>query len=155
MAHYDSLYPGRFTRATTIEQPTTIRIVSLSGEALEGDDGAKAKGVLSYKTADANGNVITGEIIWCRTNAILTAAALGTNDYTAWAGRLITIANDPSVMFGRDRVGGIRVFGSPDLKTKLKVDIKRPRRKTPDRFELQPTDMQGRVRTTDTVEATT
>lgn len=146
MPHYDELYPGRFTKAATLEHPITIRILSLGGEQLEGDDGVKAKGVLRYRTAGPDGKPIEGEAVWCRTNAILTAAALGTDDYKAWANRTITIKNDPTVMFGREAVGGIRVCGSPELKKQIEVKIKRPRRKNPDKYVLHPTDAQGRVR---------
>jgi hypothetical protein len=145
MPHYDELYPGRFLKGSTLEHPITIRILSLGGEVLEGDDGEKAKGVLKYRTAGPNGPV-NGEIVWAKTNAILTAKALGTDDYTAWAGHTITIANDPSIMFGKEKVGGIRVVGSPELKLTLIVDVKRPRRKKPERYTLRPTDAQGRVR---------
>ena len=136
--HYDELYPGRFLKATTLTAPRTIRILSLGGELLPGDDGEKSKGILKYR--DELG---VGEIVWCKTNAALTARALGTDDYTQWANRLITIANDPSVMFGGERVGGIRVCGSPELKAEKRVEIKRPRRKKPDTFLLYPTDGKG------------
>lgn len=146
MSHYDELYPGRFLKATTLERPMTIRIISLGGEVLEGDDGEKAKGILRYRAPGADGKPIEGDMVFAKTNAILTAAALGTADYKAWAGRLITIANDPSVMFGREKVGGIRVCGSPELKAPMTVEVKRPRRKKVERYTLQPTDNQGRVR---------
>jgi hypothetical protein len=146
MAHYDELYPGRFLKATTLERPITIRIIALGGEVLEGDDGEKAKGILRYRTAGPDGQPVEGELVFCKTNAILTAAVLGTSDYKAWAGHTITIANDPTVMFGRDRVGGVRVCGSPELKKALTVEVKRPRRKKVERYTLQPTDAQGRVR---------
>ena len=141
MPHYDVIYPGRFIKATELEQPTVIRIAALVSERLQGDDGEKAKGVLRFK--DATGE---REAVWCRTNAILTAAALGTDDIEQWKGRLITIANDPTVMFGREKVGGIRVFGSPELAKETRVQIKRPRRKHPETYVLRPTDTRGRVR---------
>lgn len=143
MPHYDELFPGRFLKGTTLERPITIKIVALGGEMLEGDDGEKAKGILKYRTVTGD----NGEMVFAKTNAVLTAAVLGTTDYAAWSGRLITIANDPSVMFGKERVGGIRVVGSPELVKPMVVDIKRPRRKKGDRYTLQPTDNQGRVRT--------
>lgn len=139
MPHFDELYPGRFLKATTLDAPTVIRIVRMGGETLAGDDGERAKGVLTYKSAKGD-----GEIVWCKTNAILTAKALGTDDYTQWAGRLLTIWNDPSVMFGGERVGGVRVYGSPELTATKRVEIKRPRRKKPDVFTLKATDKQGR-----------
>src|SRR5687767_9934145 len=121
--HYDELYPGRFLKGTTLPHPITIRIVSLGGETLEGDDGEKAKGILRYRTAGPNGKPIEGEIVWCKTNAILTAAIFATPDYAAWSGRLLTIGHDPSVTFGKERIGGIRVVGSPELDKVKTVDI--------------------------------
>lgn len=146
MPHFDELYPGRFLKGTTLERPITIRIVEMVGEQLEGDDGMKAKGVLKYRTAGKDGQPVNGEMVFAKTNAILTAAALGTADYKAWAGHTITIAHDPGVMFGRERVGGIRVIGSPELKGPLSVEVKRPRRKRADTYTLQPTDAQGNIR---------
>lgn len=145
MPHFDELYPGRFLKAAVLERPRTIRILGLRIENLAGDDGEKAKGVLRYR--DASGE---GEIVWCRTNAILTARALGTDDYAEWAGKLITIHNDPSVTFGRERTGGIRVYGSPELTAPRKVEIKRPRRRTPEVYVLRPTDVNGNDTTTTT-----
>lgn len=133
MPHFDELYPGRFLKGTTLAGPMTIRITSMGGEKLEGDDGMKAKGILKYQSKNG-----PGEIVWCKTNAILTAAILG-EDYTQWAGKLITIFHDPSVKFGPEKVGGIRVYGAPTLTANKTVSVKRPRRKTPDVFTLRPT----------------
>ena len=139
MPHYDELYPGRFLKSATLLEPRTIRIIGLRGEALEGDDGTKAKGVLRYR--DAQGE---GEIVWCRTNAVLTEHALGTADFGEWAGRLITIWYDPDVRFGSETVGGIRVYGSPELARDIEVGIKRPRRKKREMYRLRRTDKHGR-----------
>jgi hypothetical protein len=142
MADLDELYPGRFLKARTLERPMTIRIVSVTGEPLKGDDDKEQlKGVLKYRTADG-----FGEAVWCRTNALLTAAVIGTRDYSTWPGHYITIHFDPTVRFGNDTPGGIRVFGSPELKKAIAVEIKRPRRRTPEKYTLQPTDKDGRVR---------
>lgn len=149
--HYDELYPSRFTKATQLAQPMTVRIAGLSREDLEGDDGVKAKGVLRYRTAGPDGKPIDGEMVLARTNAALIAAIVGSDDHTTWPGHLITIANDPTVMFGKDKVGGIRVCGSPELKSTKRVEVKRPRRKRPDVYVLQPTDGKGRVTTGGTI----
>ncbi len=142
MPHYDELYPGRFLKGTTLEGPTVIRILSMGGEVLEGEKGNENKGILRYRTAGRDGRPVEGEIVWCKTNAILTSHILG-SDYAAWAGRCITIHYDPTVKLGREQVGGIRVFGSPELKEPKTVEIKRPRRKA-ERWRLVPTDGKGR-----------
>ena len=78
MSHYDELYPGRFLKGTCLDKPITIRILSLGGEKLAGDDGEKAKGILRYRTAGPDGKPIEGEIVWCKTNSALAAAIFGT-----------------------------------------------------------------------------
>lgn len=138
MPDYEALYPGRFLKGRALEAPKVIRIVSVAATDLEGEDGTKAKAVLKYKAADGD-----GEIVWCKTNAALTAAALGERDFTKWPGHLVTIYFDPSVRFGAETTGGIRVMGSPELKSAKEVEIKRPRRKKPDVFRLVPTDKNG------------
>ena len=142
MAHFDELYPGRFLKGTQLAVPRVIRITSIDAQDLETEDGGvEPKAVLRYTSATG-----PGEVVWCKTNAILTAAVLGTEDHTAWGGHLITIYHDPSVMFGRERVGGVRVYGSPELAdATVTVQIKRPRRKRPDSYTLRRTDTQGHV----------
>lgn len=147
MPDLDELYPGRFLKGRTIEKPTVIRIVGVGGEPLEGDDGDKRiKGVLRCRAAGPDGRPVDMEIVWNRTNALLAAAALGTRDYTAWSGKLLTIWFDASVRLGKETPGGIRVYGSPELRAPLRVEVKRPRRKTPEVYNLIPTDNQGRER---------
>lgn len=146
MPDLDLLFPGRFTKGKTLEHPITIRILSVNGELLEGDDGAAAKAIMRYRTAGPDGQPVEAEIVFNKTNALLTAAALGTRDFTQWGGRLVTIGFDDSVMLGREKVGGIRVVGSPELKKALEVSIKRPRRKKAEIYKLYPTDVHGRRR---------
>jgi len=140
MGHFEELYPGRFLKGVTLLQPKTIRIVEVVGDVeLEGDDGAvKSKAVLRYKDNDKHKDK-PGEIVWVRTNAQLAAVALNEPDHTKWAGRLLTIHHDKTVAFGKEKKGGIRVLGSPDLKQSVEVAIKMPRRKHPLIYVLQPT----------------
>ena len=140
MGHFEELYPGRFLKGVTLLAPKTIRIVEVVGNVeLEGDDGAvKPKAVLRYKDGDKYKDK-PGEIVWVRTNAQLAAVALNEPDYTKWGGRLLTIHHDKSVTFGKEKKGGIRVLGAPDMKGPLEVAIKMPRRKHPIIYVLQPT----------------
>lgn len=135
--HFDELYPGRFLKGATLAGPQTIRIVSMGGEVLEGDKGKQLKGVLKYKGMDADKKVITGEFVVCKTNAILISKAIGEEDYTKWGGHLITIYFDRGVMFGSEKKGGIRIYGSPELKRDIKVEVKRPRRTNPEVYTLK------------------
>jgi hypothetical protein len=139
----ETLFPSRFTKGISLERPITIRLMSITGEPLEGDDGdTKVKAILKYRCATGE-----AELVLNKTNALLIAACLETRDYTAWSGHTVTIGYDPTVMLGREKVGGIRVVGSPELKKAIRVEIKRPRRKRPEVYTLTPTDKDGRVRT--------
>lgn len=140
MPHFEELYPGRFLKGVTLAKPKTIRIISFSGEILEsGDDDeeekkpAKPKAIMKFKDREGD-----GEMVVCKTNAALIAAMFGA-DYAQWTGKLITLHFDSSVRFGKEKPGGIRVLGSPDLPRPLEVKIKRPRRKKPEIYLLQPT----------------
>jgi len=140
MPDFDELYPGRFLKGTTLEGPTTVKVVSMVGDKLKDDDGnEKLKAILTVKTRDKkSGDIVTEEIVWNKTNALLTAAMFG-RDYEKWAGHLVTIAYDPNIMFGKEKKGGIRVAGPPELQRPCEVSIKRPRRKMPEVYTLRPT----------------
>ncbi|MFA9271560.1 MAG: hypothetical protein ACEQSX_12525 [Baekduiaceae bacterium] len=148
MPDLDTLFPGRFVKGRALEGPLLIRVVGIVGEPLEGDDGKKQlKGILRYRSWPDGTTMVPGEMILNKTNALLAAAIFGTRDYTAWAGKLLVIAFDPTVKLGAETPGGIRVVGSPDLKAPLRVEVKRPRRSKPDVYVLQPTDNRGQPRT--------
>lgn len=150
MPDYAVLYPGRFLSKEALPAPKVIRVVKVTVTSLENDKGSmEQKVVLSYKAQDGE-----GEIVWCKTNAMLTSEALGERDYDKWAGRLITIGNNPNVDFGGKKVGGIRVCGSPEMTAPKKVSIKRPRRKNPEVYMLTPTDKKGQPVTTKTEAST-
>lgn len=134
MADYETLYPGRFLKKEALPSPKTIRIIDVIATQLEGEKGIESKVVVKYR--DNQGD---GEIVWCKTNAALTAIALNEREYEKWKGRLITIYNNPNVDLAGKKVGGIRVYGSPELTEKKRVEIKRPRRKKPEVYELMPT----------------
>jgi hypothetical protein len=147
VADLDQLFPGRFLKGKTLERPITIRILSMNGEALETDSGKKEpKAVLKYQLRGPDGKVLDAELVCCKTNALLIAAVVGNRDHTTWGGHTVTLGYDDRVMLGNERVGGIRVVGSPELKAPLRVEVKRPRRRSAEVYLLQPTDAQGRVR---------
>lgn len=134
MADYEALYPGRFLKKETLAAPKTIRILAVTQTQLEGERGVEPKVTLKYKAADGE-----GEMVLCKTNAALIAFALGERDVDKWVSRLVTLHNNPNVDLGGKRVGGIRVYGSPEMTAPLKVEIKRPRRKKPEVYHLVPT----------------
>ena len=137
MAHFETLYPGRFMKKEALPSPKVIRITKVSATVLEGEKGAENKVVIAYKSADGD-----GEIVWCKTNAVLTSHILG-DDTDSWVGHLLTIHNNPNVDLGGKKVGGIRVWGSPELKKAMKIEVRRPRRKKSEIYHLVPTDKNG------------
>lgn len=138
MPDYETLYPGRFLKKESLAAPKVIRVTAINVTELEGEKGVEPKVIVKYKAADGE-----GEIVWCKTNSALTAVALNERDYLKWAGRLLTIHNNPQVDLKGKKVGGIRVCGSPEMKEAKTVEIKRPRRKKPEVYRLVPTDNRG------------
>ena len=134
MAYFTELYKGRFLSKESLPTPKHVKLVAINVTKLEGEKGIEDKVTLRYEAKDG-----AGEIVSAKTNAILAAAALGTRDYTKWIGQWIAIYHDPRVRFGPKAVGGIRVYGAPTLTKPIKVEIKMPRKKTPDIYELVPT----------------
>ena len=133
--HFDALYPGRFLKGVTLKGQKTIRILEIFVDKLETDDNKKEpKAILRYRDKEGE-----GEIVWCKTNAQLAAQVFETPLVEQWAGRLLTIAYDPEVEFGKEKRGGIRVVGSPEMTEPKTVEIKRPRRKKVEVHHLQPT----------------
>lgn len=142
MPHFEELYPGRFLKGVTLTQPKTVRIKGMVGEVLESadDEGTpkadkpnKPKAILRYMAKEG-----PGEMVLCKTNAACIAAMFG-DDYAGWVDHLVTFYFDASVRFGSEKPGGIRVAGSPELTKTLRVNIRRPRRKKPDVYDLAPT----------------
>lgn len=143
MAHYKEFFPSRFLQSVTLAEPKTFRILAIHGEELEGDNGKKdGKAIVKYR--DETGE---GEVVFCKTNCALMEAMTGTPDPQKWINALVTVHHDPSVTFGSEKPGGLRICGAPWLKQTMRVEIKRPRRKKPDVFHLQPTATPGKKTT--------
>lgn len=142
MPDFESLYPGRFLKKELLPEPKVIRITKITGGVKLDEDSTETKTIIAYKSHDGE-----GEIVWCKTNAKLIAAALDERDYTKWPGRLITIFHDPRVRKGGKTVGGIRVFGSPEMKAPKTLEFEMPRRKKPEVYHLVPTTNSGKPKT--------
>lgn len=146
MPDLESLFPGRFLKGKTLTEPLTIQIVAVEATLLEGEtaDDKKVKGVVKYKArtgapgADGKPTIEQSEMVLNKTNALLLAAITGTRDYAKWPKHLATIAYDPTIRFGGETPGGIRVVGSPELKAPVTVEIKF-RKKRPQSITLTPT----------------
>jgi hypothetical protein len=138
MPDYSVLYPGRFLKKEALAAPKVIRIDAIAVTQLEGERGVENKVVMKYSAADGK-----GEIVLCKTNAELIAQTLNERDYEKWVGHYVTIYNNPNVDLGGRKVGGIRIFGGPEMKGAKTVEIKRPRRKKGEIYRLVPTDNKG------------
>lgn len=77
--------------------------------------------------------------VYCKTIGHCIAAMFGPDD-DQWVGKRITLYSDPTITYGPDTVGGIRIAGSPDIPKQLKVRIKFPKKKAFE-VELHPTTM--------------
>jgi len=148
MPDLELLYPGRFLKGPQIPEspPTRIEILEVGTELFESDEPAKAgkkkkdtKGIITAKMRDpVTGVVGPKEIVWCKTNALLTAQIYGRNT-DEWIGKTVFIHFRPDVKFGSETPGGIRVCGAPAsvLPRSVPVTIKRPHRK-PEVYTLRP-----------------
>jgi hypothetical protein len=121
--NYKAMFKGRFIAAVEIpdgrEVTMTIRAVEIV--PIEDERGEiRQRPVVSLAGTD-RGWVLN------RTNAELVAAMFGaeTDD---WAGKRVTLRSEV-VQFGRERVPGIRVCGSPDLRRDLRATVKLPRKR--------------------------
>lgn len=142
MPDWATLYPSRFLKKEKLEAPKLIRIEAVNQPELENEKGQKEI-VIALKYRDANG---TGEISWCKSNALLTGEAVGTRDYAEWTGKYILIYHEPLVRYAGKAVGGIRVAGSPHLAETKEVMIKMPRSKREEYYLLVPTAKNGSFR---------
>ena len=88
-------------RASDITQPATIVIERIQEEIVGQGADQQAKLVL-YPGGSPRGIVLS------KTTLSQLVEILGSDDTDAWIGQSVEVFNDPSVMFGAKRVGGIR-----------------------------------------------
>lgn len=130
------MFKGDFISAVEFngKEPTMtiadVRLVSMEDEKTKG---SKDKGTVFFKE-QSRGWVLN------KTNAICLAAMFG-EETAAWNGKRVTLKSQ-DVKFGPDTVPGIRIVGSPDLKEKLSVEVKLPKKRA-FTMELIPTPAKG------------
>jgi len=114
---WDELYPNRFLKAGELQgKKVTLVIADVDTEMLENDDGKKLKGFLSFEKTPK-------QVVLNKTNGLCLRAMFG-RKLSEWLGK--------QVIFFADKWNGedaIRIWGSPDLKESIDVEIKLPRRK--------------------------
>ncbi len=131
MADYKIGFKGPYIAAVDFggKQPT-LTIESVKLESIPDDKGGnRDRWVVRFIGQDR---------AWLpnMTNAILMAAMWG-RDTNGWVGKRVSLASE-MVQFGREKVEGIRVKGSPDLEKPLDVEVKLAR-KRPQIVKLNPT----------------
>lgn len=117
---WDELYPGRFLKAgefaATRSNRVLLTITAVDLDELESDDGKKVKGVITFRE-------VPRQLAMNKTNGICLKAMFG-RKVQEWVGKRIVLFADK--WNGEDC---IRVYGSPELREDIKVEIKLPRRK--------------------------
>jgi len=74
----------------------------------------------STNIAEAESGGERKDWLLCKTNAACMAAMFG-DSIEGWAGKDVSVYFDPTVRFGAEAVGGIRIGGSPQLTRTLEV----------------------------------
>jgi hypothetical protein len=120
---YRLMFKGDYIQAVEFgDKQPTVEIASV--RLCKMDDEKKGrqvdKCVVFFKGRDR------GWVI-CKTNAMCLAGMFG-NDTTGWVGKRVTIYST-LVAFGKEKVPGIRVKGSPDISKPVEVTVKLPRKK--------------------------
>lgn len=129
--NYKLMFKSQFLIAEELQgKEATITIERVEMKKLEQDDGRKKdKGIIYFRGSDR------GWVLG-RTNA-MCLAAMFSEETDAWIGKRVTLFAT-EVQLGGERVLGIRVKGSPDLKDTISAEIKLPR-KRPFTMKLTPT----------------
>ena len=115
---WDQLYPGRFFKGGDIPegQPLVVTISDVDLEELEGDNGLKAKGVLTFEGQKK-------QLALNKTNGICLREMFGRKPYE-WVGRRFA-------MFQSEWQGEpcIRIWGSPELERDMPITVDLGRRR--------------------------
>jgi hypothetical protein len=121
---YDQLYPGRFLKAGLFNgEHATFTISAIHREEIEGDKGAEAKVVMSFKETPL-------QLVLAKVNAEAIKAMFGPS-VPAWIDKRITLYGTTSIMPYPKKKDEpcIRVFGSPDITDEVRCEWTPPRRK--------------------------
>lgn len=115
---WDELYPGRFIKAGEFKgKKPTLTIRDVDTELLAGDDGKeKLKGVISFVETPK-------QLPLNKTNGICLKAMFG-RKVQEWVGKRVTLF--AGTWNGEEAT---RIWGSPDIKEEMAVEVKLPRKK--------------------------
>ena len=114
---YDQLYPGRFLKAAELlGKKVTLTISDVDMEELEGDDGKRAKAIVSFAETEK-------KLVLCKTNGLCIREMFG-KVLKDWYGKKVTLFEDTW-----NGEPATRIWGSPDIANDLEVQISLPRRR--------------------------
>lgn len=104
--------PGKYLAKEDFEKPILCQIATVVAEEIEGDGGKQTKPVL-YVMGPSRELDVTRGIVLNGTNWDAIANIRGEDpdatDTEEWEGTQIEVFYDREVMFGRKKVGGIRI----------------------------------------------
>lgn len=118
---YDELFPGRFLRAHECEGKPTYTIKAVVIETLPTEKGEKDTGIVMFRESSKG-------LVLNKTNGQCLRHMFG-RVLTEWVGRRVTLMCDDNVQLGRERVSGVRIYGSPDIDGDTACEIKHPKKK--------------------------
>lgn len=118
---YDELFPGRFLKAHECQERPTYTIKAVVIETLPTEKGEKDTGIVMFRET-------TKGLVLNKTNGQCLRHMFG-RVLTEWVGRRVTLMCDDNVQLGRERVSGVRIYGSPDIDADTQCEIKHPKKK--------------------------
>tara|TARA_R110002096_G_scaffold297590_1_gene492074 strand:- start:174 stop:764 length:591 start_codon:yes stop_codon:yes gene_type:complete len=105
---------SRYLTATDCGDGLPLTIVRVTVESLKGDRGERERGVVWFEEEERG-------LVLNVTLSVMLREMFGV-ELDAWEGKRVTLHNDKSVTRGNQRVGGIRIKGSPDIAEDLTVE---------------------------------
>ncbi len=132
MPDYGSVFTGKFLASPDIgDREVTVTIEKIVKEIVEDElKGPRPRWVIYFVGKEKG-------LLANRTNCTLIAALCDSRLTEKWVGHAITIAA-LDVKFGGETVKGLRIVGSPELKSPMHVQVKLPKKKPQD-VTLKPT----------------
>lgn len=118
---YKLLFPSKYLKAADLGgKDFTLKIKSVRAEELEGEGGAKTKGLITFEGAKK---------AWVLNRTVCEALNLMWGSETSkWVGHQVTLYSKKVESFGEE-VDAIRVRGSPELTKPLSATIPRGKKK--------------------------
>ena len=95
-------FRSRYLAQADVVRPVLAMIATVTMEQVRDDGGMVAKTVMTFANDEIKPMILNG-INWS-----ICEAAFGAES-DDWCGKVIEIYADPNVMYGRERVGGVRV----------------------------------------------